>query len=528
MSNPFRAYPSFTARRRRAFTLVELMISIALALMLIYGISQVFKMSGDTVGAQQAVSANVRDQRAASATMTEDWRNSMPDSPLVLISNRVAYGYDGTAKSGFHAGFKNAEEERNGDVTGDPTRQDVNGTPFIVKVAQGTDRTPRLDRLGFFARNIFRSQMPDNTTVASGLAGGEAYIWYGHVAIVNPSTGKPIQPQDQYGSDRVLGRVAVLMKDTGMPPLNPLAAKFLPPLANNVNVWRSVQDFAPANVEQWRQTANLAYNNGNNLTPGAAAFAWYAPLLDPNTAAITYWRPLCQPTLLRPVTQEKLSQTVPYFVGNCTQFIVEYAGDFVDQDETDPLVPGRVIDVKRKRKLASATGTVPEEIETDTPQHRAIDGDQIDYIIDTSGDPASPPNDPSKWVKKVRWYGLPRDINGDGAVTIDDVVPLADVLAYYDSLDPAKYPPTIAANPVTIKTSDNKLPWAPWEVEVPNPGLLGTGNDYRNFPSAQANAFRYTCAFHNDAPAMIRITMKVDDPTGRIKDGQWFQYILSR
>jgi prepilin-type N-terminal cleavage/methylation domain-containing protein len=39
---------------RPAFTLVELMISIALALMLIYGIAQVFKLSGDTIGAQQA------------------------------------------------------------------------------------------------------------------------------------------------------------------------------------------------------------------------------------------------------------------------------------------------------------------------------------------------------------------------------------------------------------------------------------------------------------------------------------------
>jgi hypothetical protein len=53
-------------------------------------------------------------------------------------------------------------------------------------------------------------------------------------------------------------------------------------------------------------------------------------------------------------------------------------------------------------------------------------------------------------------------------------------------------------------------------------------SDYGKFPAAQANAFRYTCAWHNDAPMLVRVTMKVDDPTGRIKDGQWFQYILSR
>jgi hypothetical protein len=54
--------------------------------------------------------------------------------------------------------------------------------------------------------------------------------------------------------------------------------------------------------------------------------------------------------------------------------------------------------------------------------------------------------------------------------------------------------------------------------------------DYSTLSSTPADGanFKDTCAFHNDAPAMIRITMKVDDPTGRIKDGQWFQYILSR
>ena len=45
---------------------------------------------------------------------------------------------------------------------------------------------------------------------------------------------------------------------------------------------------------------------------------------------------------------------------------------------------------------------------------------------------------------------------------------------------------------------------------------------------ASAANFLYTCAWHNDGPLLIRITMKVDDPTGKLKDGQWYQYILSR
>src|SRR5688500_15462045 len=108
LPNPFSDSRAAAPRpRRRAFTLVELMISIALALMLIYGIAQVFKLSGDTVGANQAVSGIVRDHRAVSATLREDFSNSLPNSPMFLISSRIAYGYAG-AGTGRKAGWKNA------------------------------------------------------------------------------------------------------------------------------------------------------------------------------------------------------------------------------------------------------------------------------------------------------------------------------------------------------------------------------------------------------------------------------------
>jgi hypothetical protein len=45
--------------------------------------------------------------------------------------------------------------------------------------------------------------------------------------------------------------------------------------------------------------------------------------------------------------------------------------------------------------------------------------------------------------------------------------------------------------------------------------------------------FQYNCAFHNDAardeaPRMIRITIKIDDPGNRLQNGQWYQYVLTR
>jgi prepilin-type N-terminal cleavage/methylation domain-containing protein len=51
-------------RQQPGFTLVEVMISVALVLILIIGINQAFKMVTDTVGAGQTLSAIVRDNRA--------------------------------------------------------------------------------------------------------------------------------------------------------------------------------------------------------------------------------------------------------------------------------------------------------------------------------------------------------------------------------------------------------------------------------------------------------------------------------
>src|SRR3569623_1728436 len=114
-------HPVGRARRRAAgFTLVEVMISVALVLMIIYGVSRVFKMSTDAVGANQAISGMVRDNRAVQTPLSEDFRTSLDDSPLFLISSRVAVEgrsktlfYEGqSAYRGKFGGYRNVDEFR--------------------------------------------------------------------------------------------------------------------------------------------------------------------------------------------------------------------------------------------------------------------------------------------------------------------------------------------------------------------------------------------------------------------------------
>src|SRR5947209_17221594 len=104
-------------------------------------------------------------------------------------------------------------------------------------------------------------------------------------------------------------------------------------------------------------------------------------------------RPPQQP----PSTPQQLAQwasgaaagQAPIFLRGCSQFIVEYAGDFLSQDPTTGIV----------------TAAQP-------------DG-EIDYILDNVVANGTP-----QFVRRVRWYGFPRDVTGDGKVRWqDDVVP---------------------------------------------------------------------------------------------------------
>jgi prepilin-type N-terminal cleavage/methylation domain-containing protein len=574
---------------RRAFTLIEVMISVALVLLLMYGVSQVFKLSGDAVSANQAVSSIVRDHRATAATMAEDFRNCVQDSPLFLISSRIAYngpasGAGAAPKDkvngvdvsrGFAAGFRTAEEQRNnGDP--DPTTFDKQSHSFMQVL--GSDRVPRLDRLGFFVRNRYRRLMftPSGTSTPPPMTSTEAYVWYGHTAYPEPNnpglwtsySGVTMNlPENQFAADRILGRVAVLMKHAlpisssdpnrpyfpkNPPPTNPSGDQFMWPFNysdfgfafGSPSALPPTSDVAPVSIEDFRASVDTTYSASPTNFTGPRN--WYVPMEDfidlatVSNSRIT--RFFCTPTVSRPIDEKKLAMTVPYFLGHCTQFVVEYAGDFLEQAEYDPSPttkdrpPGAVTDVGKYVDSSDNSWTI---------YNGKTDG-KIDYVVDTSADPNDPPSDPTKWVRRIRWYGLPRDVNGDGNITINDVVPLGDVMTYYwkgktgQPKKPGTFDPASTGGPVL-----GGSPIAPWEKVLPlpledsslldkaNPALpVRTHEDYaqQNYAKymGSASAFQQICAWRNDAPLMIRVLVKIDDPTGKLQDGQWYEYVFSR
>jgi hypothetical protein len=207
----------------------------------------------------------------------------------------------------------------------------------------------------------------------------------------------------------------------------------------------------------------------------------------------------------------------PYFLQHCSQFVVEYAGDYMQQDN-----------LATDATFGNMTGLGP-------------DG-QIDYYVDANKN------------KHIRWYGMPRSSTGiphlDGLGTtpadsvlirgyqlakdkqnplpaaglsvnsFTDVIPLRDFYSmWFNSVnnDNAIYSPTWEVD----VNFDPTLDYGSYATAIPAP--YTTGNVAFNDPK---NPPRYVAAWHDDMPAMIRILIKVDDPNNKVKDGPWYEYVF--
>jgi hypothetical protein len=188
-----------------------------------------------------------------------------------------------------------------------------------------------------------------------------------------------------------------------------------------------------------------------------------------------------------PILARETALTTPFMFRGCSQFMVEFAGDFVSQ-QNDPAAAG----------YGTITDSKPDGV--------------VDYFIDT------------KTVRHTRWYGFPRDVAGpvttanptggpDGKINVDyDVVPVYDVI-----MDAGKAIP------------------APWFEKI-----LPSTNPQKKYPAAtvaiSSPGAEYICAWGPDQldsakstqyvpPKMIRIVMQLTDPQGRLGEGPVSEFV---
>ncbi len=488
--------PTGNWQSARAFTLTELMIAIALVIILAVGVAQVFQMTSQTVSSGQALQTLTRDARAAESVFSNDIQSMVThtDQPALIIWSQR------------HGAFLN-EHDRLSDEDGDPMTIDLNEDGVInaygerLSAAIYGRRNHRVDILAFFTSNFYRRQTPENNSGTLlppvDATANEAFIWYGHLLPVgqNERLGLP----QGYAAEWRLGRQAILL-DPNASGASVLSANALLNVSSSAfnDLRRSRYDVANATI---RQIAAAILNNPD----------WWREGL--------IFRLQANPYPQAPYTADDIAQATPIFLNHCTSFIVEYAGDFLDQlDKGDPRIQGATLE-EQAAQWGAPVGT-----------YNSIAGSdgQIDFLYHPARSPDA--------VKQIRWYGLPRDTNSDvqggsgkqdGAIFSTDVIPLRDlwVLAN-DALVSKGMPPVGDHAPFERNPQEiwNEVRW------VENKITEGTtpADGYANPDQGMQPNEVYYCAWGptDRKPMLLRITLIMHDPNSRLPDGQTFQYVL--
>jgi hypothetical protein len=220
----------------------------------------------------------------------------------------------------------------------------------------------------------------------------------------------------------------------------------------------------------------------------------------------------------RPLTPRGFARTVPVFGQGCTHFIVEYAGDFVGQIATPGPTSGDIV-----------SSYLPESL-TGIPQ--ATDG-EVDFVVVRQRQHPDP-SYPLEPVRRIRWYGMPRNtdpVNDRTALTIvggpgsrgtggqnnqmTDVVPLRDALIA------AGVPESATTTPDFFEQFVNLPPQSNYAAR----GALPQ-NAYPIY-YAKWGPSDLTRGGGTPRPKMLRITMVVDDRNGRMGEGQTYEYVIN-
>jgi type II secretory pathway pseudopilin PulG len=517
------------------FTLIELMISIALVVFLIFGINQVFLYTSQAVGTGEAINTGVRDSRAAQSVFAGDFSgmvtpgSSSTESACLIIQNSQVYA------------FSSAADQAGSQTPNDPEQQDLTGTGYnastpgdLIAASTYNSRNHRTDSISFFARDLFHRQTGNLGTYADNLASTEAWIWYGHVMLPDnsgnyqlPGAGtRSTNPNNVYGSQFVLGREAIVLKDktvdtygypvtdlsgnsqrffdrtspypTAISPasdLQPLhygttAADSAVPLpaipdTNTYYLQDSRFDLAATSIAGFK---NKLVSYLGNASLAATAPLWWTQMMTPTNLSqgqnFSNHRFHCNPFVPKPIQSDGMAQASPYFLGGCSQFTVEFAGDYLVQNN-NPLANSGGIG---QYGAATAVGS---------------DG-QIDYVLVTTNGVTR---------KQVIWYGLPRTTNGNGAIAgvYGDVMTVYDYIQYFNS----KY---------STNLTDPYIGTVPGTT-----GFEKVLPTYNSGPSGMTNGSQYICAFgpNDRAPKLIRITITITDPSGRIPQGLTYQYVYT-
>lgn len=556
------------ARRAAGFTLVELLITLALVIMLIAGVNAVFRATTQTIGTGNAVAEAVRSHRGLERTLARDVESMVSLShqmPCLLIFSQA------------QPAFRDREEMmRDGDYNPNASltdreialrTMDLNGDGTeslgeILSPLTYNDRNHRLDRLAFFSRdanNPFPRQTGDQTRPASYPknsplplplitqdSSAEAWIWYGHLRL--PQRNAPLDPRlyvngngghfnpgqesftlntgNFFSSDWAFGRVALLLK----PYIN---SGDVIDKSNQTYPFAPLVAGSPVIATSGDKTGSLNAPTGNWLVEHSridvanTSIQDYRGLLNRNAALSSTlvnlfdYRFNCKPWTDRGAATEtarlehltrETALTAPFLQNGVSHFIVEFAGDYLTQNP----VTGNAIDTNGDGYFLDPDG-------------------EIDFVYTGIG---------TARVRSIRWYGMPRDI--DKSDSVADSVPAGVPYIKRTAPLPVRAERIVDVVPVAdlVRDKDGKLPNLPggwFELfgrrnpvtgawTTPLPGSLSAPDYVAAVPDTFCT---YACAWtpiqlqNGWGPRMLRIIVTQSDPNGRMPDGQTAEYVFT-
>ncbi|HZN67471.1 MAG TPA: prepilin-type N-terminal cleavage/methylation domain-containing protein [Tepidisphaeraceae bacterium] len=510
------------------FTLMELMVSIALVLIVILGVNTVFRITSDTVNQGMALGAASRDHRALITVLNGDLQAGAFDNGpcLIIRSERMAAFRDAVE----------AQADRDGnamtlDFDGDNSEGETTVPGETVSLTTLGGRNHRVDRLMFFATSLFRRQTGGGGSYIDDETSTEAYVWMGHVrqpnnrsvntaqtggtnaAYYNPgattaanATGTDKNDNNLHATQWILGRSVILLREMPQGTFPPVKNNYtretpigstpnLTPLsppsqsADGQRLSWSRYDVAQTSISHFRNKISL-YETYSFTDPNQY---WWNLLSDERFVAFPY------PD--RPMTPYGVARTVPVLLPGCTQFAVEYAGDYLNQHPETGAIQGNYYE-------DGAGG---------------VDG-VVDFMVVND---LNAPYAGARTTRRIRWYGMPRNVDtsddrpgvpmvrgqASDPNLLLDVVPLRDLLAV-DGTDVG---------------SDRNFFERDVNTDDPN-HLRPAANYAATMPPGQ----RFVVAWGpNDLvkgsrtkPRMLRVTATVDEPRGRLTEGQTYEYVI--
>jgi prepilin-type N-terminal cleavage/methylation domain-containing protein len=406
----------------RGFTLMELIVTVALVTVVLTLLTQVFNQTQQTISRGASQSEMMATNRAISGQLFEDAkRMNVPLDPIAAADA----GQD-AGRPGF---LVIVQQVSPNDVRFAPTQQ------RNVPPSAWTDAAPiRTDQIAFFRSGEgVESLVPGSSNrFDSDARASWVRVWYGHLSPPGNTSINPGMPPMDIATNLILGRQAALVLNNinDVPPDGTWADSIFaegPSHQSGDRIDLSNVTGAPGLGQLWNGATdaigyNLAFafdpdedgfyaDNSNITAPGpmggqpndaykAAALSW-AYALDDNR------RLQGSPTL--PVTGPNafsvaaLGQTHAVFAKHVSDFAIDFAADIEDQWGDDPSNPGTLVPIGTNGAVADGLPDGRPDTYDDGLGGRAIKWYSAFYNNPADGTnygPTAPnynPNNPITW-----------------------------------------------------------------------------------------------------------------------------------